>query len=109
MKTYKVFVIFYKAHVSCNARKFYCGHNLFHGNLVVMCLAIPAKITRILENQKAIVNVGGIEREISIALLEPDNIAVNDYVIIHVGYALTRLDEKEAQKTFALFAQMGKS
>ena len=69
-----------------------------------MCLAMPAKITRLLDNQRAIVNLGGIEREISLALL--DEAKVNDYVIMHVGYALTRLDQAEAQKTLALFAQM---
>ncbi|KTD68670.1 MULTISPECIES: HypC/HybG/HupF family hydrogenase formation chaperone [Legionella] len=69
-----------------------------------MCLAIPAQITQILDDARAIVNLGGITKEISIALLE--KIAVGDYVIIHVGYALTRLDEDEAQKTLELFAQM---
>lgn len=69
-----------------------------------MCLALPAKITKILANQKAVVNLGGIEKEISVILL--DQVAVDDYVIIHVGYALTRLDEAEAQKTLALFAEM---
>lgn len=69
-----------------------------------MCLAIPAQVTKLLENERAIVNVGGITKEISIALL--DTISIGDYVIIHVGYALTRLDEIEAQKTLQLFAQM---
>ena len=69
-----------------------------------MCLAIPAQITQILDDARAIVNLGGITKEISIALLE--KIAVGDYVIIHVGYALTRLDEDEAQKTLEVFAQM---
>lgn len=69
-----------------------------------MCLALPAKITQLLDNQRAMVNVGGIEREISVALLE--EVSVDEYVIIHVGYALTRLDEQEAQKTLTLFAQM---
>lgn len=69
-----------------------------------MCLALPAKITKILPHQKAIANVGGVEREISTALL--DDVAIGNYVIIHVGYALTLLDENEAQKTLALFAAM---
>ncbi len=71
-----------------------------------MCLAIPAQITQILKEQRAIVNVGGISKEISTSLL--DQINVGDYVIIHVGYALTRLDEEEAQKTLNLFAEMAK-
>ncbi|KTC90565.1 HypC/HybG/HupF family hydrogenase formation chaperone [Fluoribacter dumoffii] len=69
-----------------------------------MCLALPAQITQILDDARAIVNVGGITKEISTALLE--EVAPGDYVIIHVGYALTRLDEYEAQKTLSLFAQM---
>lgn len=69
-----------------------------------MCLAIPAQITQTLDNDRAIINLGGITKEISTALL--DEVAVGDYVIIHVGYALTRLNEQEAQKTLSLFAQM---
>jgi hydrogenase expression/formation protein HypC len=69
-----------------------------------MCLALPAQITQILDNDRAIINLGGITKEISIAFL--DEIAEGDYVIIHVGYALTRLDEQEAKKTLSLFAQM---
>lgn len=69
-----------------------------------MCLALPAQITHILDDDRAIINLGGITKEISIALLE--KVDEGDYVIIHVGYALTRLDEQEAQKTLSLFAQM---
>lgn len=69
-----------------------------------MCLAMPAQITKMLGNQRALVNLGGIEKEISTSLLE--DIAEGDYVILHVGYALTRLDEQEAQKTLLLFAEM---
>jgi hydrogenase expression/formation protein HypC len=69
-----------------------------------MCLAMPAQITKLLDQQRAIVNLGGIEKEISTTLLE--HVAKGDYVIMHVGYALTRLDEHEAQKTLALFADM---
>ena len=69
-----------------------------------MCLAMPVQITRLLDNQRALVNLGGIEKEISVLLLEA--VAEGDYVILHVGYALTRLDEHEAQKTLLLFAEM---
>jgi hydrogenase expression/formation protein HypC len=69
-----------------------------------MCLALPAQITQLLENERAIVNLGGITKEISVALL--DEVSEGDYVIIHVGYALTRLDETEARKTLQLFADM---
>ena len=69
-----------------------------------MCLAIPAQIINLLPEQKAIVDIGGIKKEISTALLE--EIAEGDYVIIHVGFALTRLDEVEAKKTLQLFSGM---
>ncbi|MBL7478413.1 HypC/HybG/HupF family hydrogenase formation chaperone [Legionella bononiensis] len=69
-----------------------------------MCLALPAQITQILEDDRAIINLGGITKDISIALV--NEISVGDYVIIHAGYALTRLDEHEAQKTLSLFAEM---
>jgi len=69
-----------------------------------MCLAIPAEVMAIKSGQKAIVNVGGIEKEISTALL--DEVQKGDFVIIHVGYALTRLDQKEAEKTLKLFDEL---
>ncbi len=69
-----------------------------------MCLGIPAKITQILPENGALVNLGGIIKEISIALV--DNVSVGDYVIIHVGYALTKLNQDEAEKTLKLFAEM---
>jgi hydrogenase expression/formation protein HypC len=70
-----------------------------------MCLAIPAKICRLLEEQQAIVDVGGIEKHISIALIDAP-LAVGDYVIVHVGYALSRLDEQEAKRTLQLMQAM---
>lgn len=65
---------------------------------------MPAKITKIINDNTVIVNLGGIEKEISTALI--DDVALGDYVIIHVGFALTKLDETEAKKTLALFAEM---
>lgn len=70
-----------------------------------MCLAIPARIEELTGGDNAIVNLGGVRKEISLALLE--NSAVGDYVIVHVGYALTRLDPDEAEKTLAMFAELG--
>ncbi len=69
-----------------------------------MCLAIPARIAQILENDAAIVDLGGVRKEISLALVE--GVEVGDYVIVHVGYALNRLDPEEAEKTLKLFAEM---
>lgn len=69
-----------------------------------MCLALPVRVTKILSDQRAIVNLGGIEKEISTALLK--QVSKGDYVILHVGYALTQLDEDEAKKTLDLFADL---
>lgn len=70
-----------------------------------MCLAIPARVVEIAENDLAIVDLGGVRKDVSLALVE--DVAVGDYVIVHVGYALTRLDPEEAEKTLALMAEAG--
>lgn len=70
-----------------------------------MCLAIPAQVVELLEYDGAVVEVGGVRKEISLALV--DGVAVGDYVIVHVGYALNRLDPEEAEKTLQLFAEIG--
>ena len=68
-----------------------------------MCLAIPARIVERRANDAALVDVGGVRKEVSIALV-PDA-AAGEYVIVHVGYALQRIDAAEAERTLALFAQ----
>jgi hydrogenase expression/formation protein HypC len=70
-----------------------------------MCLAIPARVEQLTTPGNAIVNLGGVRKEISLALVE--DTAVGDYVIVHVGYALQKLDEAEAERTLAAFAEMG--
>jgi len=70
-----------------------------------MCLALPVLVVQLLDDDRAVVDLGGIRKEISLALL--DGVAVGEYVILHVGYALSRLDPAEAQRTLALFAQVG--
>lgn len=72
-----------------------------------MCLALPCRIVELLPGDQAMVDVAGVSREISLALV--DAVAVGDYVIVHVGYALTRLDPEEAEKTLALFAELGEA
>ncbi|HLP97106.1 MAG TPA: HypC/HybG/HupF family hydrogenase formation chaperone [Sideroxyarcus sp.] len=71
-----------------------------------MCLAIPARIEELTAPGNAIVNLGGVRKEISLALV--DDAAVGDYVIVHVGYALQKLDQEEAERTLALFAELGR-
>ena len=67
-----------------------------------MCLAIPVRVVELRDESTAIVDLDGIRKEISLALV--DGIQVGDYVILHVGYALARLDPREAERTLALFA-----
>ncbi|MCL4470759.1 MAG: HypC/HybG/HupF family hydrogenase formation chaperone [Gammaproteobacteria bacterium] len=69
-----------------------------------MCLAIPARVAELLDNDNAVVDLGGVRKEISLALV--DGVVVGDYVIVHVGYALNRLDPDEAEKTLQLFAEI---
>jgi len=69
-----------------------------------MCLAIPAEVIDLLPDDMARVSLDGIVKEISVGLL--DDVAVGDYVIVHVGHALARIDEAEARRTLALIAEM---
>jgi hydrogenase expression/formation protein HypC len=69
-----------------------------------MCLAIPAEVTELLPDNMARVTLDGVGKEISVALV--DDLAVGDYVIIHVGYALAKIDPEEARRTLALLAEL---
>ncbi|MCX8144854.1 MAG: HypC/HybG/HupF family hydrogenase formation chaperone [Azovibrio sp.] len=69
-----------------------------------MCLALPARVVERRGADTALVDLAGVQKEISLALV--DDVAVGDYVIVHVGYALNRLDPEEAEKTLALFAEL---
>lgn len=69
-----------------------------------MCLAIPAEVTKILPDEMAIVSIDGVSKEISVALIE--DLAVGDYVIVHVGYALTKIDPDEARRTLELLREL---
>jgi hydrogenase expression/formation protein HypC len=71
-----------------------------------MCLAIPAQVVELREGDSAVVDLAGVRKEISLSLV--DNVTVGDYVIVHVGYALNKLDPDEAAKTLALFAELGR-
>lgn len=70
-----------------------------------MCLAVPAKVVELLPDAMARVDLAGVTKEVSLGLV--DGVAVGDYVIVHVGFALNRLDPAEAERTLALFAEMG--
>lgn len=75
-----------------------------------MCLALPVKVIEVgigPVGDWATVDLGGVKKEISLALL--DDVQVGDYVILHVGYALSKLDPEEAERTLALFSEMAES
>ncbi len=80
-----------------------------------MCLGIPGQIIAITdsENQLATVSVGGVKRQVNIACIvdeaHPIESCVGDWVIVHVGFALNRLDEEEAAETLAILAEMATS
>ena len=70
-----------------------------------MCLAIPARVVELLPGEMARIEVGGVRKDCSLALVE--GVAPGDYVVLHVGYAIQRLDAAEAERTLALFAEAG--
>lgn len=74
-----------------------------------MCLAIPGKIIEIVdeENQIAKVEVGGVRRSVNIGMLDRDEARVGDYVLIHVGFAMSKIDEQEAKETLRMLNEIG--
>ncbi|ASP35299.1 HypC/HybG/HupF family hydrogenase formation chaperone [Labrenzia sp. VG12] len=70
-----------------------------------MCLAIPAKVTELLDDAMAVVALEGIKKKISTALVE--DLSVGDYVLVHVGYALHKVSPEEASRTLSLMAEAG--
>lgn len=78
-----------------------------------MCLGIPGQIVEIAdeENKLAIVNVAGIKRRINVTCIvdetHPPDSCIGDWVLIHVGFAMSRIDEAEANKTLELLAEIG--
>jgi hydrogenase expression/formation protein HypC len=74
-----------------------------------VCLAIPGRIIEIADetNRLAVVDVAGVRRTVNIGLLDADRTAPGDWVLIHVGFALSLVDEEEAVATLALLEDMG--
>jgi hydrogenase expression/formation protein HypC len=69
-----------------------------------MCLAVPVQVVELLPREMARVDAGGVRKEISLALVE--DVRVGDFVILHVGYALQKLDPDAAARTLALFGAL---
>ncbi|OWW21091.1 HypC/HybG/HupF family hydrogenase formation chaperone [Noviherbaspirillum denitrificans] len=69
-----------------------------------MCLAIPVRVIEVRPEQKAVVDLAGVRKEISTALVE--DVQPGEYVILHVGYAIGKVDAEEAARTLELFNQL---
>jgi len=76
-----------------------------------MCLGIPGQIVELVDPEYHIakVEVSGVRRNVNVGLLTggPDAVDVGDWVLIHVGFALSRIDEEEARATLAFLQQLG--
>lgn len=70
-----------------------------------MCLALPARVTELHADDMATVSLEGVKKRISMALVE--DVAVGDYVLVHVGYALHKVSPEEAERTLKLMADAG--
>jgi hydrogenase expression/formation protein HypC len=77
-----------------------------------MCLGIPGQIVEIssVENKLGLVDIGGVRREVNLTCIVDENhppaSCVGEWVLVHVGFAMSRIDEEEAQHTMELFAEM---
>jgi hydrogenase expression/formation protein HypC len=76
-----------------------------------MCLGIPGEVVTLDAERPgmATVNVGGARRQINVMLLEEEGVAPGDWVLIHVGFALARIDEEEARLTLSHLEEMGQA
>lgn len=72
-----------------------------------MCLAVPVRVTELLPDQMAKVSLDGVTKTISVALV--DDIAIGDYVILHVGFALSKIDPEEAERTLTMIRDIAGS
>ena len=70
-----------------------------------MCLAIPAKVVEIVNDDTVLADFGGVRREVKTTLIE-EEIGINDYVLVHIGFAMTKVDEEEALETLRLLAEI---
>ncbi len=77
-----------------------------------MCLAIPGRIVEFLPgnaDQLALVDVVGVKRKINIGLMEEEDLQVGDYILIHVGFAMSKVNEREAAEALSMLEMMGQA
>jgi hydrogenase expression/formation protein HypC len=77
-----------------------------------MCLAIPGEVVGFVpdtNDQLALVDVVGVRRRINIGLLDPGEVDIGDWILIHVGFAMSKVDEKEAAEALSMLEMMGQA
>ena len=74
-----------------------------------MCLGIPGKVIDMVDDANSIakVEVSGVRRNVNVALVRPEGIAPGDWVLIHVGFAMSKINESEAYETMKALQMMG--
>ncbi|UVE01412.1 HypC/HybG/HupF family hydrogenase formation chaperone [Corynebacterium amycolatum] len=72
-----------------------------------MCLGVPAVITEVHDAARATVEIGGVTRMISTDLLIDENLTAGDWVLVHVGFAMSKIDEEEARLSLQQIKQLG--
>jgi hydrogenase expression/formation protein HypC len=72
-----------------------------------MCLAVPVRVIKVLDGDWAVVDLGGVESRISTVFV--DDVVPGDYLITHVGHAITRLNVEQAEESLALFRQIAET
>ena len=70
-----------------------------------MCLAIPSKVVELKEQNMALVDTLGVKREVSLDLLN-DEVSIGDWVLLHIGYAISKIDEESARESLRLYEQI---
>ncbi|WP_457640905.1 HypC/HybG/HupF family hydrogenase formation chaperone [Persephonella sp.] len=70
-----------------------------------MCLSIPSKVVEILPDNYAIVDTMGVKRKVSLDLM-PEPVEIGDYVLIHVGYAMTKMSEEDALESLKIYEEI---
>jgi hydrogenase expression/formation protein HypC len=71
-----------------------------------MCLAVPAEVLELRENDMALTELGGVRKDVSLMLV--DDVEAGDYVLVHAGFAIEKIDKVEAEKTLELFEEIAK-
>jgi hydrogenase expression/formation protein HypC len=71
-----------------------------------VCLSIPSKVVGLKEDNIAVVDTMGVMREVSLDLMGPDEVALGDYVLIHIGFVINKIDEEDALSSLEVFAEI---